>query len=83
MNRNSVKDYVITHHFLERYIYRFQDNHLSNIFRHIEQMRKPTRQQYNRIKRHSDNAKRHHVRIDGEFVAIVINFTMVTCWRFR
>ncbi len=83
MKRNSVEDYIITYHFLERYVDRFNDNRLANVFAHIEKMKKPTKQQHNRLKKYTHNTKRRNVRIDGDFVAIVINSTIVTCWRFR
>ncbi len=83
MNKNSIDDYVITYHFLERYVYRFQDNRLENIFRRIERMQRLTNQQYNRVKKHTDRAKKKHLRIDGDFIVLVKNNVLITCWLYR
>ena len=78
---NDVSDYFITHHFLERYVYRFNDNRLENIFKRIEQMKKPTAQQYNRIKKSCGLKSRNNYRVDGDLVVVIVNNVLVTCWR--
>ncbi len=71
----------ITLHFLERYVYRFDDNRLENILKRIARLKKPTNQQFNRIKKHSDRNKPNRILVDGDLVVICVENTLLTCWR--
>ncbi len=79
----EISEITITMHFLERYVYRFNDNKLENIFNRIKRLRKPTKQQFNRIKRCSNRTSRQFFLIDGDLVVVFKNNTLLTCWRIK
>ncbi len=75
------KNLIFTYHFLERYVYRFQDNRLDVLLDRIEHSRKPTKQEFNRIKKTSDKAQKKRIFVHKDMVIVVIKNTLLTCWR--
>ena len=73
----------VTLHFLERYVYRFQSNELDIIFNRITRLKRPTNQQFNRIKKSTHNANKKNVLVDGDLVVVIRNKTLITCWRLK
>ncbi len=73
--------YVITYHFLERYVYRFQDNRLETILLRINRLKKLSMPEFNRVKKITQNSDKRDLLIDKDMVVVIKNDTLVTCWR--
>lgn len=82
MKKITISEHAFTSHFLQRYVYRFQDNRLQTIFDRVERAKKPTKQQLNRIKKISGICvTKKKIWIDRDMVIVVDNKTLITCWR--
>ncbi len=79
----KISETKFTLHFLERYVYRFNDNNLDNIFARVERLRKPTKQQFNRLKKCSHKTNRNCFLVDDDLVVVYRNNTLLTCWRLK
>ena len=80
---NKEPKYIFTHHFLDRYVYRFQDRSLSHLLERLDKLKIPTQQQYNKIKKFTGKNYRRNYLIDKDLVVVVDENILVTCWRLR
>lgn len=80
MRQPIIEQYRISLHFLDRYVYRFQDNSLENVLNRVNRLKPLTTQQYNRVKKRTQRANKNNLLIDKDLVVLVKNETLVTCW---
>ena len=81
MRTKMTDRYRVSVHFLDRYVERFEDNRLEVILFRINQLKPLTRQQYNRVKKVTQNCNMRDLMIDKDMVVLAKNKTLITCWR--
>ena len=78
-----IAGYKTTRHFMERYKQRFYGESRCDLVGRVKKMRKPTKQQINKIKRQQCNFVPGSIRVSDDAIFVVINATLITCWRLR